>query len=85
MPMKMNDFLSEFYKRLIFRDMSIEQFAQYCSYVKANDFNGNMKKWTDLLEKDATGKLVVDNATKLYIRKNLPTDADLDPGEWEKL
>ena len=85
MPMKMNDFLSEFYKRLIFRDMSIEQFAQYCSYVKANDFNGNMKKWTDLLEKDATGKLVVDNATKLYVRKNLPTDADLDPGEWEKL
>ena len=52
MAMKMKDFLSEYYKRLIFRDMPIEQFAQYCEYVKANDFNGNMGDWRSLLEKD---------------------------------
>lgn len=80
--MKMNDYLSEFYKRLIFRDMPIEQFAQYCDYVKANDFNGNMKDWKSLLATDRSTppKLAIDPATKLYVRLPALTEADLgDP------
>ena len=83
MAMKMKDFLSEYYKRLIFRDMPIEQFAQYCEYVKANDFNGNMGDWRSLLEKDPadpTGRtFLIDPATGLYVRKEMLTDADLEP------
>ena len=89
MAMKMKDFLSEYYKRLIFRDMPIEQFAQYCEYVKANDFNGNMGDWRSLLEKDPadpTGRtFLIDPATKLYVRKEMLTDADLEPADWDKL
>lgn len=78
----MNDYLSEFYKRLIFRDMPVEQFAQYCDYVKANDFNGNMKDWKSLLAKDPHDptKLDIDGTTKLYVRLPALTEAELgDP------
>lgn len=86
MPMKMNDFLKEYYRRLIFREMSVEQFAQYCDYVRADDVSDDMKKWQDMLEKNpADQTLLVDPATKLLVRKELPTDADLDPNDWEKL
>lgn len=34
MAAKINDFLLEYYKRLIFNSMPIEQFVQYCDYVK---------------------------------------------------
>ena len=89
MAVKMNDFLLEYFKRMIFRQMSIEQFVRYCDFVKADDMAGNMKEWRDtLLEKDAAGNLVTDGAG-LYVRKDYPDpfsgDFELDPAEWEKM
>lgn len=91
MAVKMDDFLLEYFRRLHFNAMSIEQFVQFCEYVKAKDFSGNMKEWAEtLLEKDsATGQYIQVN--KLYIRKSLPdpTDAaggyELSDEEWQKL
>lgn len=93
------NFLLEFYKRLIFNAMPDDQFEQYCEYVKTGDFNGNMKHWTSMLEKDALDpkkyKEVIDprdlkGKKKLYVRAKLPdpfTDADylLDDNEWRKM
>jgi len=90
MAVKMDEFLLEYYKRLIFRAMRIEQFTQYCEYVKADDLAGNMKEWKDLLEKDAAGEFILDGA-KNYVRKGLPDpeeaggDWELSNAEWEKL
>ena len=89
MAVKMNDFLLEYFKRMIFRQMPIEQFVHYCDFVKADDMAGNMKEWRDtLLEKDAAGNLVTDGAG-LYVRKDYPDpfsgDFELDPAEWEKM
>ena len=89
MAVKMNDFLLEYFKRMIFRQMPIEQFVRYCDFVKADDMAGNMKEWRDtLLEKDAAGNLVTDGAG-LYVRKDYPDpfsgDFELDPAEWEKV
>ena len=89
MAVKMNDFLLEYFKRMIFRQMPIEQFVRYCDFVKADDMAGNMKEWRDtLLEKDAAGNLVTDGAG-LYVRKDYPDpfsgDFELDPAEWEKM
>ena len=89
MAVKMNDFLLEYFKRMIFRQMSIEQFVRYCDFVKADDMAGNMKEWRDtLLEKNAAGELVTD-AAGLYVRKDYPDpfagDFELEPAEWEKM
>ena len=89
MAVKMNDFLLEYFKRMIFRDMSIEQFVHYCDFVNADDMAGNMKEWRDtLLEKNAAGELVTD-AAGLYVRKDYPDpfagDFELEPAEWEKM
>lgn len=82
MAVKMDDFLLEYYRRLHFRNMPIEQFVQYCSYVGDKDYNGNMKEWAEtLLEKDlATGELIKQG--KLYVAKSLP-DPEENGGEWE--
>lgn len=86
----MDEFLLEYYRRLIFQRMPIEQFVQFCEYVDKDELVGNRKDWANnLLEKDADGKYVKIN--KLYVRKSLP-DPD-EPGgsfelsdeEWEKL
>ena len=85
MSVKMNDFVLEFYKRLIFREMPVEQFSQFCDQVKANDFNGNMKKWaTALLEEDPTnpGHPLLDPNTGEYVRKQMPNPT-IAGGEWE--
>ena len=89
MAVKMNDFLLEYFKRMIFRSMPIEQFVHYCDFVKADDMAGNMKEWRDtLLEKNAAGELVTD-AAGLYVRKDYPDpfagDFELEPAEWEKM
>ena len=89
MAVKMNDFLLEYFKRMIFRSMSIEQFVHYCDFVKADDMAGNMEEWRDtLLEKNAAGELVTD-AAGLYVRKDYPDpfagDFELEPAEWEKM
>ena len=87
----MNDFLLEYYKRLIFRSMPIEQFVHYCEFVKAGDMAGNMKEWADtLLQKDPVSGSLIENAG-LYVPKNLPDpeetggEWELDEDEWKKL
>lgn len=84
MAMKMNDFILEYYKRLIFRSMPIEQFVHFCDFIKSGETAGHMKEWSDnLLEKDSSGKLV--EYAGLYVRKDLPdADTELDDTEWEK-
>ena len=49
MAMKMNDFILEYYKRLIFRSMPIEQFVHFCDFVKSGETAGHMKEWSDNL------------------------------------
>lgn len=88
---KMDEFLLEYYRRLHFRSMPIEQFVQFCSYVDAKDYNGNMKEWAEtLLEKDPTTGEYIKNG-KLYVAKSLPDpeevggEYELNDEEWKKL
>lgn len=88
---KMDEFLLEYYRRLHFRSMPIEQFVQFCSYVDAKDYNGNMKEWAEsLLEKDPTTNEYIKNG-KLYVAKSLPDpeevggEYELNDDEWKKL
>lgn len=89
----MIDFVSEFYKRLIFLEMPDEQFVRFCEYVDKNDLGGNMKYWRDQLLRKDGDTFVKDPAAKLYVRKELPdpiyVTADdnwqLDDSEWEKM
>ncbi len=92
MSAKMNDFLLEYYKRLVFREMPIEQFVHFCEYLDADDMAGHMKSWKEnLLELDPDDKTkFVKDAAGLYKRKNIPdpeTDKDwkLSDEEWVKL
>lgn len=90
MSANMNDFLLEYYKRLIFRSMPIEQFVHFCEYVDADDLGGHMKLWKEeLLERDpADTSRYLKDAAGLYVRKNLPDpesgEWELPPEEWEK-
>ena len=91
MSANMNDFLLEYYKRLIFRSMPIEQFVHFCEYVDKDDMDGHMKLWKEeLLERDPadTSKYLKD-AAGLYVRKDLPNpeigEWALSTDEWEKL
>lgn len=90
MSANMNDFLLEYYKRLIFRSMPIEQFVHFCEYVDADDLGGHMKLWKEeLLERDpADTSRYLKDAAGLYVRKNLPDpesgEWELSPEEWEK-
>lgn len=83
-----NDFLLEYYKRLLFNNMPLEKFAKFCDYVKNNDMAGNMKHWArDLLEHDPSNPdVLLQDASKLYIRKpNLnPTAAPGVDDEWAR-
>ena len=88
---KMDEFLLEYYRRLHFRSMPIEQFVQFCSYVDAKDYNGNMKEWAQtLLEKDPTTGEYIKNG-ELYVAKSLPDpeepggEYELNDEEWKKL
>ena len=92
----MKDFLTAYYNRLIFREMSYEQFLQFCGYIKDKKATDNQKIWAEeLLKKDpATGGFAVRPNTDIYIPKEMPqpddpTDefylgADNDK-EWKKL
>ncbi len=83
MAVKMNDFLLEYYRRLIFRGMPIEQFVQFCSYAKKKDYAGNMKDWAEnLLELDSATGAPIEITKGVYQRKNLPDPTDVG-GEWE--
>lgn len=87
----MKDFLTAYYNRLIFREMSHEQFVQFCGYIKDKKATDNQKIWAEeLLKKDpATGGFITVPNTEIYELKNLPDPADptdgLDNAEWEKL
>ncbi len=82
MVVKMDDFLLEYFRRLHFRNMPIEQFVQFCSYVKDKDYSGHMKEWAEsLLEKDAAGNFIKDGAGN-FVRKPLPNPEEIG-GEWE--
>ena len=60
---KMDEFLLEYYRRLIFQRMPIEQFVQFCEYVDKGELVGNRKDWANnLLEKDADGNYVKNNS-----------------------
>lgn len=90
MSANMNDFLLEYYKRLILREMPIEQFVHFCEFVDADDLGGHMKLWKEeLLERDpADTSRYLKDAAGLYVRKNLPDpesgEWELPPEEWEK-
>lgn len=91
MAVKMDEFLLEYYRRLIFRSMPIEQLVQFGDYVKRKDYAGNMKDWAEnLLKLDAAGNPI--EITKgVYERKDLPNpemavpgdDYELSPDEWK--
>lgn len=91
----MKDFLTAYYNRLIFREMSHEQFVQFCGYIRDKKATENQKIWAEeLLKKDpATGEFETVPGTNIYIQKSLPDPADpademylgADDKEWKKL
>lgn len=88
----MKDFLTTYYSRLIFREMSHEQFVQFCGYIKDKKATDTQKVWAEeLLKKDpATGEFETVSNTNIYIPKDLPdvldtTGEGLSDEEWEKL
>lgn len=85
-----NDFLLEYYKRLLFNNMRIEKFTKFCDYAERNDMSGNMKHWKhDLLEHDPNNpNELLKDAAGLYIRKpnlELVGEWNLDRDELVKL
>lgn len=83
----MKDFLTQYFMQRVFNAMPEEQFAQYQSIIKNNDFIGNMKDWKDKwkLVVEDNGKWVkneVDPAPDTF--GLIPGDADAEK-EWEKL
>ena len=79
----MNDFLLQYYMQMHFNKMPPEVRAQFESYLKADDFRGNMKTWRDkLMHRNADGK---------YVQNDLPDPDDangnyhLTDEEWKKL
>jgi hypothetical protein len=91
----MKDFLTAYYNRLIFREMSHEQFVQFCGYIKDKKATDNQKIWAEeLLKKNPrTGEFETVPGTNIYIRKDLPEPQDpademylgADDKEWKKL
>ena len=89
----MKDFLTAYYSRMIFREMSHEQMVQFSGYIKNKKATNTQKIWAEeLLEKDpATGEFKTIPGTDIYIPKQMP-DPKLPGGEmfledeqWEKL
>lgn len=91
----MKDFLTAYYNRLIFREMSHEQFVQFCGYIKDKKATDNQKIWAEeLLKKNpATGEFETVPGTNIYVKKELPDPQDpademylgADDKEWKKL
>ncbi len=87
MSVKMNDFLLEYWRRRIMRDMPVEQYARLCDYIEKDDLVGHMKEWTDLLEKNGAGEYIRVNG--LIQKKPMPDGEDgdwkMEEDEWKKL
>jgi hypothetical protein len=92
----MKDFLTAYYNRMIFREMSHEQFVQFCGYIKDKKATDNQKIWAkELLKTDpATGEYITVPNTDIYDPKNMPDPQDpteglgnlaTDDREWKKL
>ena len=87
----MKDFLTMYYNRLIFSEMSYEQFVQFCGYINDKKATDNQKIWAEeLLKKDpVTGEFEKRTNTDIYVQKKLPNPDDptegLDEKEWKKL
>lgn len=92
----MKDFLTAYYNRMIFREMSHEQFVQFCGYIRDGKATGNQKIWAkELLKTDpATGAYMTIPGTNIYDPKNMPNPDDPTEGlgnlatydkEWKKL
>ncbi|MBE6459415.1 MAG: hypothetical protein E7009_00315 [Alphaproteobacteria bacterium] len=91
----MKDFLTAYYNRLIFREMSHEQFVQFCGYIKDKKATDNQKIWAEeLLKKDpVTGEFETVPGTNIYVKKEIPDPQDpadelylgADDKEWKKL
>ncbi len=77
----MKDFLLQYYMQLRFNQIPPEIRAQYDTYVKSDDFRGNMKEWKK--------KLMHDNGHGKFVQNDLPdpngTEYHLTDAEWEKL
>lgn len=85
----MKEFLNTYYQRLIFNEMSQEQFVQFCEWIRDGKATDNQKIWAKkYLTTNAAGEYETDPAG-LYIRKPLPDVTDPTEGlsdeEWEKL
>ena len=74
----MKDFLTAYYNRMIFREMSHEQFVQFCGYIRDNKATDNQKIWAkELLQTNpATGEYLTVPGTRLYIPKDMPDPDD---------
>ena len=92
----MKDFLNTYYQRLIFNEMSYEQFVTFCEYIKGGNATSKQKEWAKkFLQKNATtGEYTIDADTGLYKREDVPIPSDATEGlgdvthtpeEWEKL
>lgn len=85
--MTMKKFLTEYYRRMIFREMSHEELLQFGEYIDKKKLTDEQKIWADeLLAKDATGAFEKDPSGTVYAPKNLPDAAeDLKAGELRKI
>ncbi len=85
--MTMKKFLTEYYRRMIFREMSHEELLQFGEYIDKKKLTDEQKIWADeLLAKDATGAFEKDPSRTVYAPKNLPDAAvDLKDGELTKI
>lgn len=85
--MTMKKFLTEYYRRMIFREMSHEELLQFGEYIDKKKLTDEQKIWADeLLAKDATGAFEKDPSGTVYAPKNLPDAAeDLKAGELKKI
>ncbi len=83
MAVKMERFLSQYYRTLRFRQMPPEYFARFQDYIKAgDDFVGNMKSWKkDLMHEDAGNWVINDMPDP----ENGADPFHLEDSEWEKL
>lgn len=94
----MKDFLKTYYQRLIFNEMSYEQFVTFCEYIKGGNATSKQKEWAKkyLKKNAATGAYEIDSSNGLYKREDVPIPSDATEGlgdatqipvpeEWEKL
>ena len=89
----MKEFLNTYCSRMIFREMSHEQFVQFCGYIKDKKATDNQKIWAKefLKTNPVTGEYLTVPGTNIYIPKDMPDPKDpadeffLEDKEWIKL